>query len=191
MKTRHKLWLIGLLSMALVSCSGGGGGKDKVTLTKATDRFATGDYDQALSDFERLIATEGSQAATGAGWCLIRLSSVARADSFFATTAADSIPDAYAGWSFTSWALNDPNDAIAQAAFVLRKDADFHLGLDARVTKDNLIWIQASSYLQLANYTACYNKIKLLDGGYVYPTGTNAQIATALMQKLQSLGSAS
>jgi len=190
MKTKNKLWMVCLVSIAISSC-GGGGGKEKITLTKAADQFVTGNYTTALRNFENLIASEGAPAAAGAGWCLVRLSNVARADSFFVTVAADSNTDAYAGWSFSSWALNDPSEAISRADFVIRKDANFQMSLDTRVTKNHLVWIQASSYLQLGDYTSCFNKIKILDAAYTYPTGTSVEIGTALMQKLQTLGAAS
>jgi hypothetical protein len=161
---------------------------DKVTLTQANDLFTSGTYNDALEAYADLIASEGAPAVAGAAWCSIRLHNYAQADSFFTAASVTLNADGFAGWSFADWALSNPTDAISHANSALTADPDFTLSLDTRVTADHLIWIQASSYLQQANYTNCYNKIHLLDPLYSMPVGTTYEIAAALLLKLQSLG---
>lgn len=184
----NKIKLMAAFLLAFIIGCGGGG--SKVTINKADNMFADGDYLDAQEAYVDLIASQGAPAVAGAAWCSIRLHNYAQADSFF-TANAGVTPnaDGYAGWSFANWALNDPTDAIAHAASALGASPAFAtLGIDPRVTANHLIWIQASSYLQLGNYTECYNKIHLLDAGFVMPTGISPQIASALLTKLTSLG---
>lgn len=182
-----KIRLMAAFLLAFIIGCGGGGGGNKVTITKADTLFGDGDYQDAQEAYVQLIASQGAPAIAGAAWCSIRLNNYAQADSFFTAAAVTLNADGLAGWSFASWALNDPQDAIDHAAAALA--ATFTtLSIDTRVTADHLIWIQASSYLQLGNYTECYNKIHLIDTGYVMPTGTAYQISTALLTKLASLG---
>ena len=182
-------WITVLLFAFMIGCGGGGGGSKKLTLTEANDLFTSGTYGDALEAYADLIPTEGAPAIAGAAWCSIRLGNYVQADSFF--TAAGSVTlnaDGYAGWSFANWSLNNVTDAIAHANSALAASPNFTLSLDTRVTKDNLIWIQASSYLQTGNYTECYNKLHLLDADFAMPSGTSFEIAAALLFELQSLG---
>lgn len=185
----NKLRLMAAFLLAFIIGCGGGGGGSKVTITKADNLFGDGDYQDAQEAYVELIASQGAPAIAGAAWCSIRLNNYAQADSFFTAAAVTLNADGLAGWSFASWALNDPQDAIDHAAAALAATPAFTtLSIDTRVTDDNLIWIQASSYLQLGNYTECYNKIHVLDSGYAMPTGTVYQISTALLTKLTSMG---
>ncbi|MBL7996739.1 hypothetical protein JNM05_15340 [bacterium] len=182
-------WITAFFFALIIGCGGGGGGKEKLTLTEANDLFTAGTYGDALEAYADLISSEGAPAIAGAAWCAIRLHNYAQADSFF--TAAGTVTlnaDGYAGWSFANWALNNATDAITHANSALAASPTFTLSLDTRVTAAHLVWIQASSYLQLGNNTECFNKIKLLDTGYTMPTGTSFEIANALLLKLQSLG---
>ena len=174
------------LMMIMLAC-GGGGGK---SIAEADALFAAGDYSTALALYITFIPKNGGEAQVGAGWCDLRLNSYAQADSFFAAAAADSLPDGYAGWCFTSWALNSAQEAIDYAAFVLIKEPSYAFSLDSRVDKDHLIWIQAESYLELQNYQACIDKIILLDGGFT-ANASDPDIANILAAKLQTLGAAS
>lgn len=181
-------WMTALI-MALVMGCGGGGGGSKATLTKANQLFGDGDYQDAQEAYIALIATEGAPAVAGAAWCAIRLNRYAQADSFCTAAGVPLNADGLAGWSFASWALNDPQDALDHATAAFAASPAFStLSIDTRVTANHLIWIQASSYLQLNNLTECYNKIHLLDSGYAMPTGNPQQIASALLTKLTSLG---
>jgi hypothetical protein len=183
----NKTILMTALLLAFVIGCGGGG--SKVTITKADGLFGDGDYQDAQEVYVDLIASQGAPAIAGAAWCSIRLNNYAQADSFFTAAGVALNADGLAGWSFARWALNDPQDALDHATAALAATPAFTaLSIDTRVTDDNLIWIQASSYLQLGNYTECYNKILLLDSGYAMPTGTQYQISTALLTKLTSLG---
>lgn len=185
------IWILFAATALVTACGGGGGGKDKSPIDEGNQQFSSGNFAAALATFEGAVASEGAPAAAGAGWCLLRLDNITRADSFFAVAAAlDTVVNAYAGWSFTGWGLNSPQAAIDRADVVLGYDAAYIFDLDTRITFEDLVWIQASSYLQLGNYTSCYNKIHVLDGAYVMPTGTSEQIALALLNKLQTLGAA-
>jgi len=187
MKSLMKLTTAGLMLMML-ACGGGGGGGQ--TIADADALFVAGNYSGAFALYISFIPDNGGQALVGAGWCDLRLNSYAQADSFFTAAAADSLPDGYAGWSFTSWVLNSPQKAIDNAAFVLIKAPNYSFSLDSRVDKDHLIWIQAESYLELQNYQACIDKIVLLDGGFT-ATASDPNIANILAAKLQTLGAAS
>lgn len=160
----------------------------KITgLTQAKNIFKDGDYEQALVLYEDLIETEGSAARVGAAWCYIRLNDYATANTYFSLSADDSLIDGYAGWTFTSWAANNPVGAIEEANFVLRKNADYVFSLDSRITANHLIWIQASSYFQLGNYAASVGRIKLLDASF-NPNLNASNISRLIADKLQSLG---
>lgn len=180
-------WMTAFITAFIIGCGGGGGGK--MTISKAGNLFGDGDYQDAQEAYVDLIPSQGAPAIAGAAWCSIRLHNYVQADSFFTAAGVTLNADGHAGWSFANWALNSPQDAIDEATAALTATPAFtSLSIDPQVTDDHLIWIQASSYLQLANYTECYNKIHLLDTGYVMPTGNTDQIASALLTKLTSLG---
>lgn len=160
----------------------------KVTgLKQANNVFQDGDYEEALTIYEGLIETEGSVAQVGAAWCYVRLEDYASANTYFSLAADDSLIDGYAGWTFTSWALNNSQTAIDRADFVLRKNANYTFSLDTRITANHLIWIQAASYYQLGSYSGSVEKIKLLDPAF-NPDMNASNIAQLIAEKLQTLG---
>lgn len=161
--------------------------KKETNLKQAQNLFQDGDYEDALTMYEDLIETEGSVARVGAGWCNIRLNDYATANTYFSLSADDSLTDGYAGWAFTSWAGNNLQGALEKADFVLRKNVNYTLSLDSRITADHLIWIQASSYYQLANYASSVERIKLLDTSF-NPDLNASNIDQLIAEKLQSLG---
>jgi hypothetical protein len=99
------------------------------------------------------------------------------------------IVDGYAGWSFTSWALNQPQTALERATFVLFKEPNYVFSQDTRIKAEHLIWVQAASYLQLQNYSACLQKIQILAPSFS-PDLNDPNIEDALLIKLEELGSA-
>ena len=182
--------VLSLIALALMSGCGGGG--KKVSITKANAKFTNGDYSTALENYIDLIPSQGVPAVVGAGWCSLRLNNSSQADSFFTTIAGSITPEGNAGWSFALWALNNPTTALAKANAVLAADANFSFSLDPRIDKDDIVWIQAACYLQMADYTNCLAKIKVLEPSYSYTlSGNNYTDSTTLLAKLQSLGAAS
>ena len=160
----------------------------KITgLKEANNTFKDGNFEEALSIYESLIETEGPVAQVGAAWCYVRLEDYASANTYFSLAADDSLIDGYAGWTFTSWALNNNQTAIDRADFVIRKNANYTFSLDTRITVNHLIWIQAASYYQLDSYSASVEKIKLLDPAFS-PNLSASNIAQLIAEKLQSLG---
>jgi hypothetical protein len=189
---RNKLLMAGTLMLALlIGCGGGGGSTAKVTLNDANTLFTAGTFTTARQDYIQLIASQGYVAAVGAGWCDVRLKLYAQADSFFTTIASDSSSDGYAGWSFTAWYNNNAQQVVDRVSFVLRKSPGYAFGMDARITQNRLLFIRASSYLQLQSYAACLADIKVLDTGYAYTlTGNAVTDGAALLQELGTLSSA-
>jgi hypothetical protein len=163
--------------------------EDKVTLNGAWSAYSGKHYQTALKEFKKLILTEDSmQAYCGAGWSSLRLGWLDPANQYFIhTSSMDN--DAVAGWAFTYWGLNQPTEALNKADFALFMDPAYVFDKDTRIDYKDLIWIQASSYLQLQNYTSCLDKIKLLDTAYTANV-SDPNIAQILFLKLQSLGSA-
>ncbi|MCB0832733.1 MAG: hypothetical protein KDC45_04660 [Bacteroidetes bacterium] len=161
--------------------------ENRTPLEEAMDTFADGDYAMALIAFEGLIETQGSTARTGAAWCQLRLGDYLSAYSQFALTAADSLPDAYAGWAIVSWALNSPDGAIARADVVLTRQPQFIFSMDNRITASDLIWIQAASYYQVGKYSSSLERIRQLDSSF-NPSLSDPDIARLLAEKLQMLG---
>ncbi|MBL7961208.1 hypothetical protein JNL27_13325 [bacterium] len=182
---RNVLWFIMFTILWISGCPNDS--KKDASLTQAKNVFKDGDYEAALVLYEDLIETEGSTARVGAAWCYIRLNDYATANTYFSLSADDSLMDGYAGWTFTAWAANSPQVAIERANFVLRKNAAYVLSLDSRVNANHLIWIQASSYFQLGNYTASVEKIKLLDASF-NPNLNASNISQLIAEKLQVLG---
>lgn len=161
--------------------------KDVVSIKRANETFKDGDYEEALAMYEELILTEGVSAQIGAAWCYIRMNDVTSANTYFSLAANDSLIDGYAGWSFTSWGLNQPQGAIDRADFVIRKNPSYVFSLDTRITVSHLLWIQASSYFQLGNRSASVNKIKVLDPSF-NPDLNSPTIDQLIAEKLQALG---
>lgn len=159
------------------------------SLEDAVGLFADQDYEAALAMYINLIPKEGSSARVGAGWCELRLHSYSDAVSYFEAAAADSLPDGYAGWSFALWALDQPSPALQKASVVLTKQPNFTLSLDTKIKAEHLIWIQASCYLELVNYSLCLQKIQLLDASFS-PNLNDPNIANILLTKLETLGNA-
>lgn len=159
------------------------------SLEDAVGLFADQDYEAALAMYINLIPKEGSAALVGAGWCYLRLHQLSDASVQFTAAAADSIVDGYAGWSFVSWALDQPQNAINRANFVLSKQPGYVSTLDDRIKAEHLIWVQAVSYLQLQNYSVCLQKIQLLAPSFS-PDLNDPNIEDILLTKLEALGNA-
>jgi hypothetical protein len=190
MNYRNVFILLTIVLLWTISC-GSSGGSSKASLNDANTQFTTGSILTARETFISLIASEGSAARIGAGWCDLRLKDYAQADSFFAASAADSLPDGYAGWSFTAWYNNNPQQVVDRVNLVLTKSPSYTFSLDTRITKNSLLYVRAGSYLQLTNYAACLADIKVIDSSYGYTlTGNAANDGAALLQKLTSLGAA-
>ncbi len=178
-----------LLVSLLVFACGGGGGSDTSPLEEANDLLAAKNYDAALTIYLDVVATEGSAARVGAGWCYLRLEQYANADTQFSAAAADSLIDGYSGWSIVKWVLNDPAASVSHADFVIAHNASYVFALDTRVTAAELVYIQASAYLELENYAMCLAKIQVLSPGYTADLN-DPNIEDILLAKLTDLGSA-
>ncbi|MCK6541508.1 hypothetical protein L6Q79_02370 [bacterium] len=186
MKTLSIRYLILLVSVFWIT---GCPSKDETAIEKAQQLFEDGDYEEALSRYESLIATEGSTARVGAGWSAMRLNDLNTANVYFSEAALDSIPDGYAGWSVTLWGSGSLLQSLDKTAFVLRKKPEFKLSLDRSVTHKDLIWVQASCYYQLGNYPGAVNRIQALDDTFA-PNMEAANLAEVIALKLQALGTA-
>ncbi len=186
---RNRILLI--LWVAVVTFSGCSDKKDNgPTLKEANVLFTDGSYTEALEVYLDLIPEQGSPARVGAGWCYLRLHQLSDASVQFTAAAADSIMDGFAGWSFVSWALDQPQNAINRANFVLSKQPGYVSTLDERIKAEHLVWIQAASYLQLQNYSVCLQKIQLLAPSFS-PNLNDPNIEDILLVKLEELGNAS
>lgn len=188
MKARNLVLWMSLLTW-VISCGGGGGG-DKDPLAEANDLFAVKNYAAALTAYLDAVASEGAPANVGAGWCYLRLQDYTNANAQFTTAAGDSLIDGYAGWAIIKWVQNDPAAAVAYIDFVLGRDANYIFALDTRVTAGALIYIQASSYLELEDYAMCLAKIQVLSPGYTADLN-DPNIEDILLAKLTELGAAS
>jgi hypothetical protein len=188
MKTNKFFLVIAITTVMMVACSEKKSGGP--TIKEANNLFSEGSYTEALDVYLELIPEQGSPARVGAGWCYLRLNQLSDANAQFVTAASDSIVDGYAGWSFTSWALDQPSLALEKANVVLIKQPDFILSLDTKIKAEHLIWVQAASYLQLQNYPACLQKIQILAPSFS-PDLNDPNIEDALLVKLEELGSAS
>lgn len=184
MKTKIIVLLVAV-ALGIAGCSRDD--KKETGLKLANNTFQDGEYEEALAQYEGLIETEGATAQVGAAWCYIRLEDYVSANTYFSLAADDSLIDGYAGWAFTSWALNNSQIAIDRANFVIRKNAEFTFSLDSRITANHLIWIQAASYYQLGSYSGSVEKIKLLDPAF-NPDLNASNIAQLIAEKLQTLG---
>ena len=162
-------------------------GNKMTGLKQAENIFKDGDYETAAALYEDLIESEGSAARVGAAWCYIRLSEYATANTYFSLSAEDSLIDGYAGWAFMAWAANSPQGAIDKANFVLRKDPNYVFSLDSRITNNDMVWVQASSYFQVGNNAASVERIKVLDASF-NPNLNASNINQLIAAELQSLG---
>lgn len=166
---------------------------DLLELKDADKKFANGDYEASLKDYENLIPTQGAPAKVGAGWCYLRLAEYSLAIVQFSDATGDSLADGYAGWAFSLWAksADSAQKVIDRAEFVLRKSPTFIFSLDKRIDKNDVLYVLASAYLVQQNYSKTLEKIKLMDGQSAYTTDVNAADAEdVLLAKLQSLGRA-
>ncbi len=166
---------------------------DLLTIKSANKKFAGGNYDSALKDYENLIGSQGSVARVGAGWCHLRLNNYSSAIQQFTASAGDSLVDGYAGWAVALWAMK--SDSAASSAirgeFVLRKDPAFILSLDSKIGIDEILFILASDYLILQDYAKTLEKIKLISGQSNYSANlSDPNIEDILLSKLQSLSDA-
>lgn len=188
-----KILIAAIISLSLMlGCGGGGGGSDGPTIEEANQLFGAGSYTDALTAYLALITDQGSAARSGAGWCYIRLNNFTEANAQFTAAAGDNLPDANAGWSVVYWAQNDPTNAVAKADAVLAAQPNWVLSIDTRVDKDDLIYIQAASYLQLQKYGLCLSKIKAIESSYNPTISASASdSANVLLEKIADLGAAS
>lgn len=164
-------------------------GDASTPLEQADNLFAAKDYTTALAAYQQLIASEGSAARVGAGWCSLKLNDYISANTYFSLSAGDSLTDGYAGWSFIGWATGNIQQSIDRADFVLNKDPDYVFSLDGRIQAKDLIYLQAMSYYQLNNYPKTVERIQHLPNQSAYNPDLNASnIGQVLLDKLQSLG---
>ncbi len=183
---KKMMWIVAVLS---IQCSGGGP-DDSATLDDANARFQAGQYADALAIYIGLIGSEGSPALVGAGWCEIFLSNYTSAESYFSQAAGDSLAEGYAGWAFTLWALNQPAACITKADVVIALQPNFVFSLDERIRAKDLYWLEASSYLQLSNYSKCLEFIQKIEPTYTTDLNDVLNVSGTLLTKLQSLGGA-
>ncbi|MBL7961553.1 hypothetical protein JNL27_15070 [bacterium] len=179
-----------LLLFAIFSIQCAGGGNHSQTLDKANLKFQAGDYAAALLVYVDLISTEGSNARVGAGWCELLLNDYESASSYFSDASDDSLVDGYAGWAFVLWAQNKPGEVISKIDWVLSIEPQYQFSLDERIGANQLIWLQASSYLQIGNYAQCLLWIQKLDPAFSVNINDTANVSGLLLSKLQSLGNA-
>ncbi len=184
---RIKTTIILILTLAM-SCHDNKGGASN-PLEQADNLFAAKDYTSALAAYQQLIATEGSVARVGAGWCSLKLNDYISANTYFSLSAGDSIVDGYAGWSFIGWATGSIQQGIDRADFVLRKEPNYVFLLDDRIQAKDLIYLQAMSYYQLSDYPKTVERIRHLPDQSAYNPNLGASdIGKQLLDKLQSLG---
>ncbi len=179
-----------ILLFAMLSLECSGSGDDKLNLDKANMAFQAGDYEDALSAYAGLIPTEGSVARVGAGWCELQLNDYVSASDYFSEASDDSLVDGYAGWAFSLWAQNNPGEVIAKIDWVLARAPQYVFTLDERIGANQLIWIQASCYLQLGNHVQCLLWIQKLDPAFSIDVNDVQNSPNLLLLKLQSLGNA-
>lgn len=156
-------------------------------LEDANRFFKQKEYQKALEIYLDCIYTDGSVARVGAGWCYLRLNNLGKADTMFRESANDSLADGLAGWSFTAWGLNQLDEAIARAYWVINKFSDFKMSLDTLVTARQLIWIQAASYFQKGALDESVERIRQIDPAFD-PDMTAPNIADIILAKLEQLG---
>lgn len=180
-----KTKIILLAAMILcVSCE-----KEKRSaIEKAMDQYEEKNYVEALASYQALISTKGSIARVGAGWCKLKLEDYLAAYSFFNEAGPDSLPEGFAGWSLACWAQKNYQGAIEKSEVALRLKPNFKSGFDGKFSSVELIWLQASCYFFLNDYSKTVNKIKQLPGQSNYnPDLQSDNISHELLVKLESL----
>lgn len=188
----------------LAGCGGGGGGgvvAPVVTLDDladlAWDAFEDGDHADALAQFRSVLDSLAvhpddvvrAKALNGAGWCYLRLDTLAKAVDYFedCIAVAPADPDPRAGLAGVEWALENFSEAIAQADAALALEPDFAFTYDPAVTREDLRLIIAQAAYLLNDYPRCLAEIDSLGGTPPDPASEN--LASEILTELQNLGS--
>jgi len=163
----------------------------------AWDKFISGNYAGALTDFADLVDTHGSEAYVGMGWSSMKLSQepgnvnnsddlVDDADEFFELASGDSLIHGFAGWVIASWQREDWDGLLERADFVLQEDSRFVFIRDRTVDFGTIIFHQASAYFHLGDLDASLERIQELDPEF-NPDLNNPNITTIFTDKLAEL----
>ncbi len=179
LKLRYSSALILLITL------GCGGSKNSDPIGDAWTLFEAGQYQQSYDQFQS-ITTGNPEVNVGLGWNAIRLNSIDQADTYFQAIAPDSLEDAYAGWAAVLWIKGDYQGCIDKVNTALRANPDYIFVHDLAVTREDLIWHQASSAFHLGYKTNCISYIQLLEPGFTAnPNDVNIDII--LSNELEAL----
>ncbi len=175
-------YLIGL-SIVLTGC---GGSTPSDPVADGWAFFSSGQFTDAHASFVMGVEQGNREGYVGLGWICIDLDSIPEADRYFGLAAGDSLIDGFAGWSAVLSARGNYSGSILKADFVLRHDPSYTFIHRPTVNFQDMIWYQASAYLQMGNYAACLERIQELDSGFT--TNVNAADAgDVLAVKLELL----
>lgn len=178
------IFLIVLLS-TIVACDSG---KKEKSIEHYWRLFERGQYLESREGFLKLVDDEGSDAYTGAGWSSLRLGDFEDADNYFSHVSSSDLAG-QAGWAFTKWTINDPEGALEKAEIVLSSVPNYTFPHDTRIDRNDLIWIEAASYLQLGNNGMCLARIQALNPNFTVNL-IDPAVEQMLLAELQRLGAA-
>jgi hypothetical protein len=178
------------------SCSSGGGGGGPESASQLTsdgwNAYAGRDYATASSKFSQAISVDGSfvDAYNGSGWSNAKLNNLASAVSVFMQGLAKDASNLEmdAGLAFVYNAQKDYVHSIESDSVVLQANPNWSFSHDASVNSSKLHLLLAADYYALANYSASYQQVQILDGSF------NADVTTvagqiALAQEIERLRS--
>ena len=146
-------------------------GPDEMTLADAWGTFAGGEYDEAVTDFHTLIASDSSSSAaySGLGWSFAFNDQLDSAHLAFdhALQLDSSLTDVLAGQSAVSHANGDFTSAIVEASMALALEPEWSFAHNPTIDYRDLHLIMAEAYFALGDgyYASALQRVKILNPG--------------------------
>ncbi len=196
MKYFYKLLLLVSISLAFFACETSNGTDPDLTADELTqqgwDKFETGDYSEALDNFEKAIEKDNqfTDAHNGAGWASGRLTLLSDGASFFnnCLSLEPNYTDAIAGLAFIKNAQKEYQQAINMANNLLSVDDQWVFGHDTDINYRDLHLVLAECYFAILDFQNALNQVQKLDPSF----GADLDLSTyegraALAAKIERL----
>ena len=136
-------------------------------LTDGWLNFEKAQFQSAITCFEnaRKLDINSDEVHLGLAWSYAKIDSFEKANTYskIAIHLNNEITDAYACYAFTSFQLNEYNQAIDAAIVVITREGEYYIfPHDPQITIFSLRLLLAQCYFETAQYVKSYQQVSLI-----------------------------